>query len=446
MAARLLTHSSGRSVLALLACLLLYLAQHQKSIRPEPITETHQYRRRVFDAAGMSAYSDTLTIEFHTAPLNPGSIAASTPLSLCDNSVPGIILSTASLSGFGEKASYQWQISIGGGAWTNITGEIRENYIPTAPITTTTAFRRLGMDECGDTKRTAISNEVVFKLVPNIALKAGLVDGPFITCAGTAPGRVNSVLDACGSGSIRYQWEVNTGGGWSAITGATGASYTPGNISTNTTYRRKAVDECGKQGYSNEVMIYVYPPIEAGVIGNSQMVCRNQTPEKISLLTNCHYTDGTVSYQWQSATSFSGTYSNITGATGATYQPAASTITMYYRLRVSSTTCNFQAFTNVAAVSINPTCNAPIAAESTDRLMKVFPNPLTGTTIKVVADMKGKVNARLQSSDGQVVPVTIVKAANNQFEVKVPSNLSQGTYILQVFDNTVRMTEKILIQ
>lgn len=336
-----------------------------ESYQPEVISQTHQFRRRVTDAAGLTAYSDTITIEYHTAPLIAGTIAATTPLAICDNSIPGIIVSTASLSGYGEKAHYQWQIKIGSGEWTNIEGQIRENYSPTAAITQRTAFRRLGMDECGGVSRSVISNEVVFEVVPKITFKAGLVDGPFITCAGTAPGRINSVLDACGSGAIKYQWEINSGSGWSDINGATGPSYTPGAINQNTTYRRRAIDGCGSGGYSNEVMIYIYPPIEPGVIGTpTQTVCANVAPSKIGLLTNCHYTDGTVTYQWERATSATGPWVAIGGANGPEYQPSNTGTDAYYRLKVSSTTCSAVAYTNIAKVMVAPLCRVTISSAS----------------------------------------------------------------------------------
>lgn len=321
-----------------------------ETYRPAIITQTHQYRRKVTDAFGMFAYSDTITINYITAPLLPGSIKATTPLTVCGTTVPGLIASTAAESGSGQFFSYQWQVSTNGNVWDDIEGAVREAYQPTASITQQTWFRRWAFEKCSGVTRSAVSNEVIFKLRPEVPLKGGLVDGPFITCAGSAPGTIQNVLEACGSGVNKYQWEVNTNGVWTLIDGATGSSYTPGAINENTTYRRKVTDACGKVAYSNEVLIYVYPPIEPGVISPaSQTFCGE--PKRLELTAECHYTDGTVTYQWESSTTGTGNWTSINGATSNSFLTSDITGTMWYRLKVMSTTCSAFSYTNTAVVT-----------------------------------------------------------------------------------------------
>jgi hypothetical protein len=418
------------------------------SYQPPVITQTTQYRIKVIDALGDFAYGDAFTVEYHTEALNPGTIGATTNTVVCGGSTPGIIKSVTNVSGYGFNPVYQWQVMYEGGSWTNIAGANKEFYQP-GSITQRTHFRRAVTDECGDAKRTAYSNEVIFDLPVVVKLHAGLVNGPFITCTGSAPGTIKSVLDACGGNSaLHYQWEVMKNGTWTTISGATSASYTPGAINDNTFYRRKVYDDCGNVGYSNEVEIFVYPPIEPGVIGTAtQTVCINGVPEKLKLLTSCHYTDGTVSYQWQSSASSTGPWTDISGANGAEYQPAGATANTYYRLLVRSTTCSLFAYTNVVSVMVNTACRAASSRSTlTSDDIKVYPNPLTGNTIKVELQTKGKVSVRLLNAEGRAVPVTVSQISNSFINVSFSGSRAPGMYLLTVSDEKNSWTRKIIVQ
>lgn len=420
--------------------------------QPQVITETHQYRRKVTDAFGLFAYSDTITVEYHSAPLLPGSIAATTSATVCSGSAPGIIVSTASLSGYGEAALYQWQMHTDGGAWINMPNAIRENYTPGA-ITEKTWFRRAGFDQCSGVTRTVYSNEVVFDLVAKVPVKPGYINScNILACPGTAPGIITSALDACGSGSIAYQWEVDNGNGWTVVPGATASSYMQKTINGTTKYRRKAMDACGNGGYSNEVTIFVYPPIEPGTIGTvTQTICGGQKPVKIKLQTECHYTNGVVTYQWQSATSENGPWTDIAGATGADYQPVATGKTMYYRLKVMSTTCATIVYTNIVTVIVNQGCQGNItaadvtSAPAKDDALQVYPNPLTGNSIMLKLKNDGPVNAVLQNAEGKTIPGTISNAGGGLLKFNLYQRPAKGVYLITVYTGKDRHTEKIIV-
>ena len=346
--------------------------------QPGILTETTQYRRKVTDSYGTAAYSNTFTIQLVTTPLIPGKIEVSNP-EICAGSSAGIIKSIQDASGLGSGAHYQWQQRTGSAQFANIAGAISKEYTPSA-LMQTTYFRRAYSDECSGIVRTGYSNEVVIKATPSANLLPGLIDGPFITCYGTAPGNIRSVLDACGSCNLKYQWEEFIGTDWVRIEGATSASFTPASISNNTRYRRKVTDGMGRSSYSNIVEILVYPGVEAGTIGvETQTVCMNANSTTISLLTDCHYTDGTVTYLWQQSSSKTGPWTDIVGANTPAYQPEAVTATLYYRLKVMSTTCHAVVYTNVATVALKATCSFKIAASSyrfqvcqPDNMVKVF--------------------------------------------------------------------------
>ena len=329
--------------------------------QPGVITQTTQYRRRVTDALGLSQYSDTFTIALNATPLNPGKIATSNA-SICAGSTAGIINSVEDASGSNGNGYYQWQKRLENGTYTDIAGANQSTYTPDA-LMQSAYFRRAFVDECSGTARIGYSNEVFIKATPSALLLAGLIDGPFITCAGVAPATIKSVLDACGSCNLKYQWQVNNGSGWVDVEGATSSTYKPGVITTTTRYRRKVTDGTGANKNSNEVEIMVYPALFAGTIGEeSQTVCLNAIPSIISLLTDCHYTDGSVVYQWQVADAANGSWTDIAGANAPAYQPTAATNIKYYRLMVTSASCGAVVYTNTATVLIKPGCLSTISA------------------------------------------------------------------------------------
>ncbi len=421
------------------------------SYLPPVLSQTASFRRKATDIYGDFAYSTTLTITLNTTPLGAGTIAATTSGSICTGTVPGIIQSVTPYSGFGENPTYQWQSIVTGGIWTNISGANAASYQPTA-FTQKITYRRAASDMCSGVTRFAYSNEVTFDVAVNVRLLNGLVDGPFITCSGSAPGLIRSVLDACGRGNVNYQWQFDNGGTWSDISGATSASYSPTAITANTVYRRLVSDACGNTGSSNSVEIYIYPAIEPGVIGaETQTVCGNQTPAAISLLTNCHYTDGVVSYLWQTSANSNGPWTDITGATTNTYAPGPATATAYYRLMVKSTTCSFEAFTNVASVIVNTNCR-PVAGSRSSIISetatdsKVFPNPLTGNSVQVKLEKAGKANVRVVNAEGSMVPVSIFQNGINQMKVSFQQKPSKGVYLMTVFEGNTSWTKKIVVQ
>ncbi len=414
------------------------------SYQPPVLTQTTTYRRKITDVYGEFAYSDPFTINYVTTALSPGSIA-STSIVVCTGIAPGIIAEVTPASGSGT-VTYQWQMKTVGGTYADISGATGSSYQP-GTLTQKTYFRRVAMDMCSGVTRSANSNEVSIDITTITNFLAGLVDGPFITCSGYAPGVIKSVLNACaGLTNISYQWESLVGGTWQQIPGATSASYSPGAITSMTSYRRKAYNDCGNSGYSNQVDIYVYPPIEAGSIGTtSQSVCMNAIPAAIKLLANCHYTDGTVTYQWQKATNAAGPWSNITGATTNQYQPGAATANAYYRLLVRSSRCAAFAYTNVASVIVDPTCRLSSDNMAADNI-KVYPNPMTGNTMEVRVNTKGNTTVSLMNGEGRSFPVSVSNTGLGMMKVTSSSGLHKGMYLLTVKDEKGSYTEKVIVQ
>ena len=106
-------------------------------------------------------------------------------------------------------------------------------------------------------------------------------------------------------------------------------------LTATTYYRRRATaPSCGSM-ISNVVRITVVPTLTPGTIGSNQAITSGATPSTLTATAASGGT-GTITYQWQSSTtSTTAGFSDISGATDATYSPPALTATTYYR-RVAS--------------------------------------------------------------------------------------------------------------
>lgn len=79
--------------------------------------------------------------------------------------------------------------------------------------------------------------------------------------------------------------------------------------------------------------------VDAGAIGSNQTICYNTAPATLTSTTAASGGDGlTYDYQWQSSTN-NATWSDIGGATNATYTPGALTANTYFRREITSGVC-----------------------------------------------------------------------------------------------------------
>ncbi|MBI5915066.1 MAG: hypothetical protein HY842_06785, partial [Bacteroidetes bacterium] len=89
----------------------------------------------------------------------------------------------------------------------------------------------------------------------------GVIGNDEALCANGVPTTMTTITAPTGGygGSVNYAWEQNqllgtVWSGWTTISGATSASYTPGSISVTTQYRRRARrSSCGSWLYSNAI-------------------------------------------------------------------------------------------------------------------------------------------------------------------------------------------------
>lgn len=164
---------------------------------------------------------------------------------------------------------------------------------------------------------------------------------PGSECAtsGSSPGMLTATASSNPSLGpfFNYQWQSSTDNvNWSAISGATALTYSPGALTT-TTYFRQAIANSVLVMYTNVVTVTVVPALAPGTISTAPMAINyNTSPGTINCPAATGGCSGIYSYQWQSS-SDSITWSNASGiSTAQNYTAPALTTTTYYRRAVVS--------------------------------------------------------------------------------------------------------------
>ena len=158
---------------------------------------------------------------------------------ICSGETPFDLTVSGTSSGTGFN--YQWQSSTDNISWTDLISATHEILVM-SPVVTTTFFRRRVESALGGScvKYSSSHRVSVSDLNP------GALDVSQSTtiCSNTSPGIISSGLGgsdaSSSSGTISYQWQQNTGSGWSAITSATSRSYLPPPLTVSTSFRRLA--------------------------------------------------------------------------------------------------------------------------------------------------------------------------------------------------------------
>ena len=318
---------------------------------PGTLSALTYYRRKVV-SCGETKYSNTVTISIYSA-LNAGSIDGTK--SICYNTSGGTMGNVASASGSTGSYSYQWQKKEGAGSWTNIAGATSTTY-PAGNLTVTTSFRRAVSTTCG----TVYTNEVTVTVYS--VFSAGSIANSQTICYSAVPAGLTSSQNASGgNGSFTYQWQSSPDGtNWTNISGETGTTYPPASLTSTTHYRRYASTGCGN-GYSNVLIIIVYPTLNPGSIGSSQTICSGTAPSPLTSSANASGGNGSHSYQWQSSPNNS-TWADISGATSTTFSPGALSALTYYRRKVTS--CGETKYSGTVTITANPVSNAGTLSQS----------------------------------------------------------------------------------
>jgi hypothetical protein len=265
----------------------------------------NQYRAVFTNAAG-TATTNAATLTVQTVP--------SITTQPSNQTVTAGNTATFSAAASGSPTpTVQWQINTGSG-WSNISSATSSSY--TTPATTLansgTQYRAVFTNAAGTATTNAATLTV--QTVPSITTQPS---NQTVTAGNTA----TFSAAASGSPTPTLQWQINTGSGWSNISGATSTSYaTPATTLANsgTQYRAVFTNAAGS-ATTNAATLTVQTVPSITTQPSNQSVTEGSTATFSAAASG----SPTPTVQWQINTG-SG-WANISGATSTSYTTPATT-------------------------------------------------------------------------------------------------------------------------
>jgi hypothetical protein len=231
--------------------------------------------------------------------------------------IDGSVILTASTTGGSTSLTLQWQDGTSVvGPWTDISGETNAIYTAPTGVAGTFFYRVYVIDPlsgCGQ----PVSDPITVLVNPDISLNVSANNTT--VCVGGSVTITASMSG--GSGNLTMQWQSGTStiGPWTNISGATTASYIAPTATPGIRYYRMQITDplsgCS-QPASDVVTVTVLADPTVSIAVNNPIVCIGGSATINATVLNG---SGTFTYQWQSAPAAVGPWSNITGATNASY-------------------------------------------------------------------------------------------------------------------------------
>ncbi len=289
-------------------------------------------------------------------------LAFTTAASITGTAQEGSVLTAANGTTNDPNAvvsGYQWQSSADNGAtWSNIAGAIASTYTP-IEADETRLLRVVETATDSGTAQSATSTSAATGAVADIVLaftSAASISGA--ATVGSLLSAANGALNDADAAVTGFQWQSSSDNGatWSNIAGATTATYTPVAADQGNRLRvvETATDADGGPSTTSS-------SAATSVVTNSTLVFTTPasitgTAQEGSVLTAVNGTTSDLNavisgYQWQSFGRGT-TWSNIVGATAATYTPVEADETRLLRVVETATdTAGAQSGTSASAAS-----------------------------------------------------------------------------------------------
>jgi hypothetical protein len=354
---------------------------------PSGLTVTTYYRRvttSTLNAVPCTANSNCITVSVND--VTGGTVGSDQ--AVCSGGDPAAFTETVASTGSGVL-TYQWQSSTTSCAsgFSNIAGATSATYDPPSGLSVITYYRRITTSTLNAVPCTANSNCITVTIN---SVTGGTLSADQTICSGGDPAAFTETVASTGSGVLTYQWQSSTtscASGFSNIAGATGTTYDPPSGLTVTTYYRRVttstLNAVPCTANSNCITVSVND-VTGGTVGSDQAVCSGGDPAAFTE-TVASTGSGVLTYQWQSSTtSCASGFSNIAGATSATYDPPSGLSVITYYRRITTSTLNAvpcTAISNCITVSITPDNTVTLtSAPGTDNQTVLVNTPITNIT------------------------------------------------------------------
>ncbi|MFD3002888.1 gliding motility-associated C-terminal domain-containing protein [Pontibacter toksunensis] len=309
-----------------------------------PVSSNTWFRRLVFSGS-CSADTSNVVAVIAVDPVPASANTISPAQEICEGDTPAPLTGSRPTGGGGAPYIYMWEISTVGPAegFVSAPGTNNgENYtIPAGALTQKQTWIRRAVTSGGCTSYSEPITITVFPAITNNTISENQE-----VCTGTAPQVLNGSAPTGGNGRYTYLWESSTTSPTNGFTPAagtnTGQSYTPGNISATTYYRRVVRAGDCTPSTSDVVTIKVNEGILNNTITATQpTVCAEQSTVEFRGSTPTGGI-GTYTYLWESSTSGPDAGFNPAAGTnnGINYTSPTLSQNTWFRRVVSSEGCS----------------------------------------------------------------------------------------------------------
>ncbi len=227
--------------------------------------------------------------------------------------------------------TYQWQSSINGTSWSNISGATASDYYPPT-LSQTTYYRRIVSSGAATPNTSAAIKITIYTAITGNTIGN---NQSFFNSGNPLSLTPSSTIGGGDGANYSYQWQSCTDNvSFISIPGATGSSYTPPVLS-QTTYYRRIASSVGFNSTSNVATISISPGIEWNNICCNQTYINTGDPSELKQTTGTTLNAGSgYAVQWLSSID-NNTYSPISGATALSYDPPITTQSIYYKRQIT---------------------------------------------------------------------------------------------------------------
>lgn len=298
---------------------------------PTNITTTTSYRA-YYGCTGASCPTDTSNSITVTVVPDPSvSVVVDIP-TIC---ITGTAILTATVSNGNGTTSYQWQY-LSGSTWTNVPSSgTSSTYSVTGASAGTTSYR-VNITQTGNGCNAVSSSPTTVTVVANPSVVTS-INNSTVCVGGTAT--LSSTVSG-GTGSTSYQWQASSDLlSWTNITGAISSTYSPPTTAGGLTYYRVIINQTGTgcpTATSNNTSFTVVDDPSVSITVPPTIVCIGAN---VTLTATPTVGVGTCTTQWQSSPNGT-TWTNISGATGNTYNVTNVNATTQYRAQLVACTGN----------------------------------------------------------------------------------------------------------
>lgn len=264
---------------------------------------------------------DTLDIFNYDTLRNSITISNDT---VCTNATVSVN-SLQAVTGGNGIYTYQWQQSVDGINWNNIT--VAGN---SATYSFTAANSLLLRRIITSSTCSKISN--VVQIIVQAGLTDNLISANQNVCLNATPNLLTGLVPMGGNGTYNYQWQIRINGVWTNIATATNQNYQPPIFTTvaDTLYRRLTSSGFCNNHISNNITLSIKPHAQAAYTFTTNKLCAPATISA-SIITAQAFNDRNSIYQWYANDVLIGT-----GITFPGYNIVNTGDTVYIKLKAIS--------------------------------------------------------------------------------------------------------------